>query len=90
VILEWIWAQLASFIGWLLSLFPTLTVPEWVGTITSYLADGVAVANGFHMWVPLTAIRVSFLFLMACGAAVLAVRGFLFVLSLFTGGGGNS
>lgn len=90
MILEWIWGVIAGFLGWLLSLFPTFTVPEWVGSITGYFVTGVGFMNGLHNWVPLTALRVAFFWLLGVGAVVLVVRGFRIVLSLFTGGGGGA
>lgn len=90
MILEWLWAKIAGFLGWLLSLFPTFTVPDWVNTIGSYATQGITWVNGLHNWVPLEAMRVSLGFLLGCGAVVLAVRGFRIVLSLFTGGGGGA
>jgi hypothetical protein len=90
VIIEWIWAQICAFLGWLLSLFPTITLPSWFTTINGYIADGVEVANGLSNWVPLDALRNAFLFLMGLGMVVLAVRAFRIGLSLFTGGGGGA
>lgn len=85
-----IWDAICSFLGWLVHLFPTIEVPSWVGSIGSYAATGVETANGFHNWLPLTAMRNGLTFVLACSAIVLTVRGFRIVLSLFTGGGGGA
>lgn len=90
MIVEWIWGVLAGVFGWLLSLFPTTTLPAWVFTVHTFTVDAVSYINGWHMWVPLDAVRVGFLFLMSCSALVLLVRGFRIALSLFTGGGGSA
>jgi hypothetical protein len=90
VIVEWIWAKLCEFFGWLLSQFPTFTLPDWWDGTVAYMAQGVELINGVHNWLPLTAIRNCLIFLLAVSAAVFAVRAFRIVLSLFTGGGGGA
>lgn len=90
MILEWIWGIICGFLGWLLTLFPTVDIPDWVDAIEDWAVQGVTFANGFHMWVPLPAMRDGLAFILSCGAIVLAVRGFRIVLSLFTGGGGSA
>jgi hypothetical protein len=90
VIIEWIWAQVAAFFGYLLSLFPTFSMPSWIDDAHDSIVSGVETAAGLGNWVPLVALTNSFLFLMGVGLAVFAVRGFRIVLSLFTGGGGGA
>jgi hypothetical protein len=90
VIVEWVWAQLCGFFGWLLGQFPTFTLPGWWTDTVSYLGQGVDLINVIHNWLPLTAIRNCLVFLLAVQVSVLAVRAFRIVLSLFTGGGGGA
>lgn len=85
-----IWNAICDFLSFLLGLFPTMTLPTWIGTVSGYIASGVETANGLHNWIPLEALRNGFVFVAACGATVLAVRGFRILLSLFTGGGGGA
>ena len=85
-----IWDAVTSFVAWLLGLFPTISMPSWVDSIATYAAQGIDTANGFHNWLPLSALRNGLVFVLACSAMVLTVRGFRIVLSLFTGGGGGA
>lgn len=90
MIIEWLVDALTAVLAFLLDLFPTVTVPSWVETSTSYVADGVAFINGWAAWVPLDALRNGLLFLLLCGAVAFSVRVFRIALSLFTGGGGSA
>ena len=90
MIVEWIWRQVTQLLGALLDLFPSFSAPAWVTDVGSYAAQGVAFANGLSMWVPLDALRNTFVFLLGVGVAVFAVRTFRILLSLFTGGGGGA
>lgn len=90
MIVQWLWEALAAFLGWLVHLFPTFTVPVWAETMGGYISDGVSFANGWHMWIPLAAVRNCVVFLLAVSTAILAVRGFRILVSLFTGGGGSA
>lgn len=81
---------LGAFIGFLLGLLPSFSLPSWVDTIHDYAVDGVTFANGFKAWVPLTALRNAFVFLLAVGTAAFIVRGSRVVISLFSGGGGSA
>jgi hypothetical protein len=79
-----------GFLSFLLGLLPTFAPPTWLHDLGSYAADGVAFANGFHAWVPLTAMRNVFGTLLTIGGVVLAVRAVRIGISLFTGGGGSA
>lgn len=90
MITEALWGLITSFLGWLVHLFPTITVPSWVNSIGDYALIGVTTANGFHNWLPLPAMRNGLVFILSCSTIVLVVRGFRILLSLFTGGGGGA
>lgn len=90
MIVQWLFDALTTVLAFLLGLFPTITLPSWVDTATSYVQQGVAFANGWGAWVPLAAVRNSLLFLLLVGGVVFSVRVFRIALSLFTGGGGSA
>lgn len=81
---------LGAFIGFLLDLLPSFSLPSWVDSIHDYAVSGVTFASGFAAWVPLTAIRNAFIFLLAVGTAAFLVRGARVLISLFSGGGGSA
>lgn len=80
-------AALGSFV---VGLFPTIALPSWVATVTDFIRNGVGAVGAFGNMLPVTAVRLSFLFLLACLGAALAIRLARIALSTFTGGGGSA
>jgi hypothetical protein len=90
MILVWIWDAIRTLLDLLLGLFPTVTMPTWVGMIADYFVQGVTVLNGMGNWVPLGAISTGLTFVLSCSAIAMTIRVARILISLFTGGGGSA
>lgn len=90
MITEAILKFLAAVASFVVGLFPSVTLPDWFTSTSAYIAEAVTSASAFSRMLPVTALRLSFVFLLACLAAAFAIRLFRIGLSAFTGGGGSA
>lgn len=75
----------------LLGLLPTVTLPAWLTSASSTLADAVAfIPLAASNWFPLQAIGHGITFILACSAIALGIRFARIAVSMFTGGGGSA
>lgn len=86
--------SIINALSWLfagvIGLFPTITVPEWADTLTSYMGDGADFAAGMAHWVPVAAIGQGLVFVFACWGVANGIKLIRIVVSLFSGGGGSA
>lgn len=84
-ILKFLGAVLAFVIG----LFPSLTVPSWWQSMHDWIAAAVGNIDAFANYLPVTALKYSGAFILACYAMSYAIRFLRIVQSSLTGGGGG-
>lgn len=90
MITEALFHVITSVANFVLGLLPSMTVPAWVDSATSYIAAGVGPVLELDHWIPIGPIGVVLAFLLVAWAVALGIRLFRIALSTFTGGGGSA
>lgn len=81
---------LANFLSWVVGLFPTITLPEWVAIVTGFISGIVTQALQLGNWIPWPMVGLAFVFIWGAFIVALAVRIARIVASFFTAGGGSA
>lgn len=81
---------LGSFVAWVLGLFPTITLPDWLTTVTDFIASVVTGALQLGNWIPWPLVGLAFVFVWLSFGIAFAIRVGRIVASFFTAGGGSA
>lgn len=88
MITDAIFTALCTSVAFVIDLFPTLTLPTWVTSLTTFIGDAIGGLNTFAWWIPLGAIGNAAALLLAATAIAWTIRGVRLAVSHLTGGGG--
>jgi hypothetical protein len=90
MVVQWAFDALTSILTWVLGLFPTTTLPDWSGAVTS----AVATVNGYLVsisaWLPFDLVAPVLLVVAAVVVSALLIRVVRIVASFATFGGGGA
>lgn len=81
---------LASFLTFVLGLFPTITMPDWLTTVTTFIGTTVANALALGNWIPWQTVGLAFVFIWLSWAVAFGIRVARIAASFFTAGGGSA
>lgn len=81
---------LANFLSWVIGLFPTITLPDWVTTVTGFVTGIVTQALQLGNWIPWPMVGLAFVFIWGAFLVAFGVRIARIVASFFTAGGGSA
>jgi len=79
-----------SFLAWLIGLMPDVTLPDWMTTVTDYVAMIVSNALALGNWIPWPMVGLAFVFIWGSFFIALGIRVARIVASFLTAGGGSA
>jgi len=90
MVVEWFLEVFSGALAFLIGLLPTIEPPAWLSSGSTYMGDAAGFVSDLGNVLPIGALALGLVWVLACGAVALAVRFGRMGLSLFTGGGGSA
>jgi hypothetical protein len=90
MVTQWILNKLAEMVATFVGLFPSLELPSWYSTVTSFWAETNQTIESFAYWIPLSAIGNACALIFTASLIHIAIKIGRIALSFATLGGGSS
>jgi hypothetical protein len=91
VIVKWLLDMVAGFVTFIIGLFPTVTVPEWMSTtVPGAIASVNAYLLNVSVWLPFDHATTALGLVLVALAAAVTIKLIRVTASFFTGGGGSA